>query len=579
MKRILILPMVLLSSGLFGKLKTTPEEMIQRISAHLLIRDMEGLAIEADLAYHIYPNDPKVLSTLVKAYAESRQLVRAMEVYKRRLQLQPLDLKHDFSMVESLAWGGLMSNSLLSDYSQVLSLIGSFYAQDARSTRAISESLKSRNAKVRAMAVRMCTAYRDQELIEGVQALFLSEKNFFVRLELIQAAGQLGIKALRPHLEALILDHRTSDELKAAALQAITVMEDDVSHEKIRLLIKSPKAGFRQLAASLIGSYELHRELPELFYLLDDANLDVRLQALCSLTLLDLKEGEEKVIRSKLTKLAADEHPYLSMTAAILVARYDLPIALETFSKWLRVAQPRVRRFAAAAVSMCGEAISKEAYGFFEEANDVFVKANLAMGLLKQRVEVEKCSSLLHEFLKRERGLIMFEVGVHPFVATLVPSRASHLMMPQYPEIVDEHSRLHMINLLAIVEYPEASELIKDFLSKKLWGINATASMLLLEEGDSDALDLVKSYLDDPDENLSMQAALALANFGKEVDVAAHLIGLYPKMEWEKKVQIIEALGKIGNRESIPFLIERLADPFQMNQVAAASSMIQCLYH
>ena len=48
-------------------------------------------------------------------------------------------------------------------------------------------------------------------------------------------------------------------------------------------------------------------------------------------------------------------------------------------------------------------------------------------------------------------------------------------------------------------------------------------------------------------------------------------------MEREMKIHVLEAIGHIGDRESIPFLIQILKEPFQVLRVVAASALIQCL--
>lgn len=76
-----------------------------------------------------------------------------------------------------------------------------------------------------------------------------------------------------------------------------------------------------------------------------------------------------------------------------------------------------------------------------------------------------------------------------------------------------------------------------------------------------------------------MQAALILALLGSDDAAVKVLQEAYSKVEREIKVYILEALGHIGDPQSIPFLLEILNEPFQVLRVVAASALIQCLYH
>ena len=76
-----------------------------------------------------------------------------------------------------------------------------------------------------------------------------------------------------------------------------------------------------------------------------------------------------------------------------------------------------------------------------------------------------------------------------------------------------------------------------------------------------------------------IQAALVIAFYGGDPKVAQILENAYTKVDWERKIQILEAIGFIGNRDSIPFLLEVMKEPFTLLRTIAASSVIQCLYH
>ena len=112
-----------------------------------------------------------------------------------------------------------------------------------------------------------------------------------------------------------------------------------------------------------------------------------------------------------------------------------------------------------------------------------------------------------------------------------------------------------------------------------MWGVVTGASVLLISEGDGEALNLIRKLLDDENEVTRIQAALVIAFYGGDPKVAQILENAYTKVDWERKIQILEAIGFIGNRDSIPFLLEVMKEPFTLLRTIAASSVIQCLYH
>ena len=123
----------------------------------------------------------------------------------------------------------------------------------------------------------------------------------------------------------------------------------------------------------------------------------------------------------------------------------------------------------------------------------------------------------------------------------------------------------------------ELNALVKAIEEK--WGVSAAAAATLLEEGDEEAFSLVRSLLTEEDQKIRIQAALILGLFGSDPAAIKVLQEAYPTANRELKVHILEALGHIGDPQSVPFLVEILKEPFQMMRVVAASALIQSLSH
>ena len=149
--------------------------------------------------------------------------------------------------------------------------------------------------------------------------------------------------------------------------------------------------------------------------------------------------------------------------------------------------------------------------------------------------------------------------------------------IPNYPEVVNQTTRLELLNLLAILDYTGAQDAIKQFLKERRWGVTGLAAEKLLGEGDESALALVRELLNDEDQEIRLEAALALATWGRDVSALPILMAEYEKSDRMLQIKILESLGRIGSKEAIPFLIERLKESSLNMRIIAASVLLQTI--
>ncbi|MCB1110515.1 MAG: HEAT repeat domain-containing protein, partial [Chlamydiia bacterium] len=162
----------------------------------------------------------------------------------------------------------------------------------------------------------------------------------------------------------------------------------------------------------------------------------------------------------------------------------------------------------------------------------------------------------------------------------LAPSKVCHVPgVSQYPTMVDHLTRLEILAMLTTLKHPKAEEAVKSFLKEQTLGVTFAASSTLMEEGGEEAIEILRSLLGEEDQNIRVQAALVLALTGGETEAIRVLQEAYYTADREMKVNILGALGYIGDKESIPFLIQLLEEPYQILRVVAASALIQCVYH
>ena len=250
-------------------------------------------------------------------------------------------------------------------------------------------------------------------------------------------------------------------------------------------------------------------------------------------------------------------------------------------SKWLRSPNAEWSRLASAALGSSGKYGLKLALKEIRESTDPYVKVNLALGLVGQRVQVNMACDMIYNVFKEEKETLwMWDARSNPLFRSLAPSRVKHIEhIPHYPAVVDQLVRLDLLSVLSILRYPKAQAAVKEFLQMRTWGVTGAAAATLLQEGDEGGLVAVRDLLADPDEKIQIQAAMILAMVGSDPSAVKVLQGAYPLVDREMKVHILEALAHIGDPSSIPFLLDILKEPFQVLRVVAASALIQCLYH
>ncbi len=380
-------------------------------------------------------------------------------------------------------------------------------------------------------------------------------------------------------LQKIITTSTTLAEEKASAIIALTGMYDTTTREELSFLVKSKRAGLRHLAAEIVAHLDFREGVDLLAALLFDSSPHVRIAAMKVLGLLQIRTLEGKKTVELLKKNLSDSHPEVSIMAGWLATILGSKEGLIVLEKWIDQERPEFKRLAGAALAACGVKGIELSQKKLQEELDSYTKVNIAIGLIGLRKEVKQSAEVLAKVLEEEE-LWMWDRGANGFFRTLSPSTVRHRVgMPQYPQMVDHLVKLDLLSVLSIVRYPKAQESVKKFLKKQAWGVTAAAASTLLKEGDESSLEVVRELLDDSDEKVRMQAALILAMLGSDPSAVKVLIEVYPSVDREMKMHILEALGRIGEASSIPFLVDLLKEPFQGVRVVAASALIQCLYH
>ncbi|MBP9841465.1 MAG: HEAT repeat domain-containing protein [Simkaniaceae bacterium] len=525
------------------------KETCERIQAHLLVRDYQMAVKESEKGLLAYPLSLDVQKMRIRSLAQNGEDGKAIEEWVKYGEREDL--------IETVSWGVLSKGSPLLSVSMT-AMMGAALTHDVKATLLLLNQMRSTNALMRLMAVRLAVQYRDQILIDELLYMLENERVWYVKLEAIGALGKMGVKEAEKPLRDLLLDDRRPLEEQLATIEALAQILDNLDEIHIRRLARSKRAGLRQLSSVLIGYFE-KSDLTDLLHELSyDTSPFVRFLAAQSLGWLHQKSD-----------LKEDTHPLVEVMRGYVNGDAEL------IKRWLYSSQGDIRLQAAWAISHMGKEGWKIAYEALKDHPDLYVRVNIALGILGQQVNQERCLKIIDSFLRNEKKKIMWQGNV------LAKSDVAHRAdLPGYPIMVDQQARLNLINILAMFRYPQAQELMVEFLKMDVNGITFAAAMMLLEEGEGDLVEILVPLLQHEDAKVRVQAALVLALVGEDRGGALEVLHrAYYDVDRTTKINIIAALGHIGKRESIPFLKEVLKEPFQVLRVVAASSLIQCLYH
>lgn len=555
------------------------ESHLKRLHAHLIISDFSTACQEARQALKLYPQHKLLIELSIKAFAQAGDEKEMWDCWNHYHTSFPKEALENDEIHEAMAWGTIKKGSKSPlPLVRLCALLGAFYSNDAKSIPILSQSSRDTNSLIRAAAVKLISQMRDAQLADEISNLFHTEKNWKVRLELIKALGKMKLKANHHELLKIISSDQSAAEEKAAAAAALIALWENIERQELLALVQSNRAGLRLLACQVVSHLRSERDCDQMVLLASDNNSDVRAAALYSLGLMQTVPSKVDLTQLAYSKLS-DSSPNVTITAAWLLTRLDEKFCKAAFLPSIRHSQREIRLQAVSALIATGKNGLQFVQELFQEhTEDLFFKLNLALGLIYQQTQSLEACQALHQGLNVESGKWMWnEAG--PFRG-LAPSNISQEDdIPNAPEAFNQLTRLEILNILAIMKYPGAENAIRGFLQQHRWGISGMAAALLLLEGDEVSLEIVKGLLRDSDKRIQLQAALTLSLWGGGEEAKDILEAGYHSADRETKEKILEGLGRIGARSSIPFLLRQLQEPQQFLRLIAASSLLQCLYH
>lgn len=551
---------------------------VSRINANLIINDCQNACNEALWGLYYYPQSKTVWIAYLRALAKSGDEKNMMLQWKNFIERFPEEATNR-EVLECLAWAVIdkAANSS-SPAIRVTAMLGAFFSQDAKGVALLQQGLRDDNFFLRGAAVKLSSHLKDALLQDELLRLLQTEKVWGVRLEVIKAIGELRVVEATGELQKVIVNDQSHAEEKSAAIEALVSLSDGIDHQQLSRLVAGNRAGMRMYACEMIAFFDQPDDIDKLYPLLEDHHADVRSKVLQTIGRLRVPRINGHAVEDVAERATNDPDTTVAVTAAWVLTISNPQKGLPVFQRFLNHQIRDVRHFASAALAATGKYGLSLMRSAFYNTDDIYVKMNLAIGMIGQRVDTQAaCDCLFQGLSEKKEKWAWDEEGSF---RVLAPSKVKHdEAIPNYPEAVNQLTRLEVLQILAKLQYPHAQQAVKNFLKESNWGISGIASALLLTEGDDEAVDLVHTLLKDNDSKVKVQAALILALWGKGDDVVQLLQEAYPAADRELKGQILEGVGRVGSENSLQFLAERLQEPYQTLRIIAAASLLECLYH
>lgn len=505
------------------------------------------------------------------------RIEKSIILTKDLMRDDPTDFKKHFHIIEDLAWAVLNHKALVEDPTYCSALVAALITGDVKAITMLSKALSSSNFFVRYVAIKQAHGISDRLIQRCLVQRIKEEKLEPLRMELSKVLCKSRLHEAKNALEEILASSAFSSQEKGFAILSLCHLYPVLDKEALFSLMRHKKPIFRNLSIQLLKKKKVSQAKSYLKEFLDDPILSVRQSALNAL--IQYKDSVDENLFSQLRKLAQIDHPTIAIGAVLILNKTQSEYSNDLLSSCLESSSEEIRYCAAyltGKIRMHDKAYIKS---LFSSMADSFMRANLAISLFENGLRDEYIIKEIEDLLY-DPTLIMMQDLNYCRVSILSKSKVSYTPQIQdYPKIRDLGVRLHLMNMLCVADSKKVLSLMKNFLKEKMWGVSASAAMLLIQEGPTHAIELVENLVDDKDQSIALQACLVLAFLKTDANVCNRLIEHYPKCSYQLKLTILEALGRLGDKRAINFLLERLEDPFQTTNIVAASSIIQCLYH
>jgi HEAT repeat protein len=558
----------------------TEQDVADRAALHLAMKNPHGALEELETHEHEFQQSTLLLKQKIRSYAALERESDLMQAFTKLEQKnQTTNEQFDEQLLEEVAWSIIRKQAVApSSHMRIEAIMTALFTQDARSVPLIAQALQDTSMDVRLCALDCAKSLKDASIQKLVIECARSDPSAHVRTEAINTLKIMGCEDAKPFLRDLLVQEGKTIDEKLCAVCALGALTESPERKDLEKLLQSKSPYMRAYVCDVVLTKNLHQDIDLIESLLDDKSSFVQVAALQTLSLFpqwNMQKSHKKII-----ELAQSNDAKLSIASAhLLMLKEQIPdVALRIFQKWLENPNEQVRLLAASALAQAGHKASPYIEKILHHATSPLVRLNLAIGCIRERVHEKKAAHILVDELNHiPDRLNQHQAGIFTWIGTTDEVHVPY--MARLPETKDLFCRLSLLGIAATCDQTHVEEHLKGFLKDRTWGISGYAAALLIQESDQFHIDALHKLLEDPSEEIRLQAAFLLAMKEQNQQALDLFKSFYPKANRKIKELIITAIGRIGEKKALPFLCTVLQEPFPTLRLRAAGAILQCLNH
>ncbi len=552
----------------------------EKVSYYLLVGNDTKAVQEADEAMMRFPESLKIRQLYFEALSnvgDEKKLLRSWQQFSRDFPSHHLDS----SILEFVAKGVLRGGALseMCSAKQVRFACADAFT-DSSSVQSLREGLQDSNYIVREMALEAALTHGDEVLSDQILKLLEKEQVARVRRKAFEVLIRIQGDQAKPVVEKALNDPNLSYHERITMILGFLEKKETIERADIEEFAKSPHTIERMIACCIFQFFKHQEDTDILKDLVKDPVQDVQKYAIMSIGALKLPELDDAALAALLKPCLEEGTTEVALLASWALMLRKIPTPKHPFRDFLFHSNQKIRLQAASLIAYSQPFCQELAVQFFNTHSDPFVRLNLSVALLKQRICSQEACDEVFAFLESSKST-QYKTSLPFSMETIWPlhlSEASLGFVEQMPaSLHKEVVQLSLLNLLAVLGDDRAPLAISKFLDNHHSSVALSFLDQFIRSESPCFIEMVRSFFDHPDLNKRVRAAALVAMMKKDEKALKILYESYPLVDKKLKEMIVVLVGQIASKDSIPFLMEVIYHPSQSLRVIAASSLMQCI--
>ncbi|MCX8083394.1 MAG: HEAT repeat domain-containing protein [Calditerrivibrio sp.] len=356
-------------------------------------------------------------------------------------------------------------------------------------------------------------------------------------------------------LKELRIDFKDVPFLQSKLIAELISVKKYTLSKNVKLILTNIQEGVLQVLeiSNLLDHFTLEKDFRsytphELSYLLLDPEMNDSIIEFVANNFND-------VYLDFVRELLNSDDPILIESAVMIIGKTHSYEFLDKIKECLNSPYPNVVRAAILVLGWFGEEDCKEKiYDFLgDEHIDVAEAAAATIALLADEDDSIAIKEYLNSNDERLRKIAIQALGL------INDEFAYKFLIEHLKKEKDDLLRAQLAKTISYFNKPDVADILLNMLSENSIKIREAAASSLIRIKATDKIDRIMSLVSDKDVWVAYFAVKAVGELCKDKKCSDELIKIYPKVDTQVRIAIIEALGKMGF-DSSDFLFQLLDD-------------------